>query len=234
MTDRDGSGPTGVGSADDGGARDRLLAATHAELAEHGRAAVSLRAVARRAGVSHAAPQYHFGDRAGLLTAAAADGYRGLTRVLRGSRQEGGPAALDRLGQAYVAYGCEHPALFDLMFRPSELRSDDPELRLAKQQALGELRAAVAAADPSASPEVVAERTLSSWGFVHGLVVLALAGALSDAAGALGLDADPGSTDGAGAPGKTDGAPEGNPSPSAAAALAGRLVGSFSPTPAVG
>lgn len=191
---------------DDGGARARLLAATHAELVEHGRAAVSLRAVARRAGVSHAAPQYHFGDRAGLLTAAAADGFRALRDALRQASEGSHPVSVDRLGQAYVAFGCAHPALFDLMFRPGELRGDDPELRTAKREALEALRRAIQAQDPTAPAEVVAERTLASWGFVHGLVVLALAGALTDAALALEL-----------------GAPEAGAAD--AAALAGRLVG---------
>lgn len=175
---------------DDGGARARLLAATHAELADHGRAAVSLRAVARRAGVSHAAPQYHFGDRSGLLTAAAADGFRALGDALEQASDGSRPVSVDRLGQAYVAFGCAHPALFDLMFRPGELRGDDPELRTAKRRALEALRRAIQAQDPTAPAEVVADRTLASWGFVHGLVVLALAGALTDAAGALGPNAD--------------------------------------------
>src|ERR1700712_3851843 len=59
-------------------ARDTLLAAAREELVAHGAGGVSLRAVARRAGVSHAAPTHHFADRAGLLTVLAADGHRRL------------------------------------------------------------------------------------------------------------------------------------------------------------
>ena len=59
-----------------------LLREARHELAEHGAGGVSLRAVARRAGVSHAAPKHHFGDRAGLLTAVAVDGFERLTEAL--------------------------------------------------------------------------------------------------------------------------------------------------------
>src|SRR5215204_1073569 len=62
--------------------REALLAAARAELVEHGRAAISLRAVARRAGLSHASPKYHFGDRSGLLTVIATEGFHALARDL--------------------------------------------------------------------------------------------------------------------------------------------------------
>ncbi|NBO21074.1 MAG: TetR/AcrR family transcriptional regulator, partial [Rhodobacteraceae bacterium] len=55
-----------------------LIAAAHQELSEQGAAGFSLRRVARRAGVSHAAPAHHFGDAAGLLAALAAQGFRRL------------------------------------------------------------------------------------------------------------------------------------------------------------
>src|SRR6202042_2870874 len=62
--------------------REALLAAARAELVEHGRAAITLRAVARRAGLSHASPKYHFGDRSGLLTAIATEGFHALAHRL--------------------------------------------------------------------------------------------------------------------------------------------------------
>jgi AcrR family transcriptional regulator len=72
----------GIRSRPEGGTRKALLAAAVDELAEHGYAGVSLRAVARRAGLSHAAPQHFFGSRAGLLTAVAAAGFHDLTAAL--------------------------------------------------------------------------------------------------------------------------------------------------------
>jgi AcrR family transcriptional regulator len=168
-----------------------LLAAAHAELAEHGRSAISLRAVARRAGVSHAAPKYHFADRAGLLTAVATDGFDALFEALRQVLPTGGAptmAVLADLGRAYIDFGLAHPALFDLMFRPSELHVDDPELIRAERAAIGLLSATVdRLTPPSRAPGAAADApsalALSSWALVHGLVVLTRDGALGGIAG---------------------------------------------------
>jgi AcrR family transcriptional regulator len=65
-----------------GGVRGALLAAAREELTAKGTSGISLRAIARRAGVSHAAPKHHFGDRAGLLTALAVEGFRRLLVAL--------------------------------------------------------------------------------------------------------------------------------------------------------
>ena len=68
--------------------RPALLRAAVETIADAGPAAMSLREVARRAGVTHAAAAYHFGDKAGLLTAVAAQGYRMLARNHRTRRGE--------------------------------------------------------------------------------------------------------------------------------------------------
>ncbi|MBL7256364.1 TetR/AcrR family transcriptional regulator [Paractinoplanes lichenicola] len=146
------------------GVREDLLAAARAELEEHGHAGISLRAVARRAGVSHAAPKHHFDDRAALLTAIAADGFAELAAAMDRLPEP----TLAALGRAYIDFGLTHPALFDLMFRPSELHADDPELLAASNNSISRLRAA--ADDQSL--------TLISWALVHGLVILARDGAL--------------------------------------------------------
>ncbi|BBZ32622.1 TetR/AcrR family transcriptional regulator [Mycolicibacterium confluentis] len=167
--------------------REALLAAARTELIEHGRAGISLRAVARRAGVSHAAPKHHFGDRRGLLTAIAAEGFEALTTALQESIAQS-PSAQGRLaalGRAYVEFGLHNPAMFDLMFRPTELHTDDPTLASARQRSIGVLNDAVtqlAASD--AAPSGTAELALISWALAHGLVVLARDGALQSAAGA--------------------------------------------------
>jgi AcrR family transcriptional regulator len=161
--------------------------ATRAELAEHGHAHVSLRAVARRAGVSHAAPKYHFEDRAGLLTAVATEGFDALTVALEAALEAGEGWPVAALGKAYIDFGLANPALFDLMFRPSELHPDDPLLVAAQAGALGALASAVHdISGPPASPDDVAELALTSWALVHGLVVLVRDGALRAAAGAPG------------------------------------------------
>jgi AcrR family transcriptional regulator len=168
------------------GGRTALLAAARAELAEHGHAGISLRAVARRAGVSHAAPKYHFIDRAGLLTAVAAQGFAELARALRQV-----PPELAALGHAYITFALANPALFDLMFRPSELHPADPGLRDAQQDAIGVLDSAATAAGAPAgqSPAAPGELTLIGWALAHGLAVLARDGALQPASD----DGQPGS-----------------------------------------
>lgn len=170
--------------------RERLLAAARDELDEHGVDGLSLRAVARLAGVSHALPKYHFGDRAGLLTAVAARGFDGLTETLTRARararaQAAAHAADDgkgdagatllSLGRAYVDYGLTHRAVFDLMFRPTELHPDDPDLVHAQRASIGVLAGAV----PDASGEDPSPTALMAWTFAHGLVVLVRDGALT-------------------------------------------------------
>jgi AcrR family transcriptional regulator len=153
------------------GGRAALLAAARAELQDHGHAGISLRAVARRAGVSHAAPKYHFPDRAALLTAIATEGFTALAHTLHAVAQSGPDNPLAALGRAYIDFGLAQPALYDLMFRPSELRADDPGLRAAQDRAIGELTAAVTPGSPSAAD--ARTLTLTSWALVHGLVGLA-------------------------------------------------------------
>jgi AcrR family transcriptional regulator len=155
--------------------RAALLAAARAELAEHGHAGISLRAVARRAGVSHAAPKYYFSDRAALLTAVAAQGFAELAGSLRQA-----PPALAAMGHAYITFALANPALFDLMFRPSELHPADPDLRHAADDAIGVLDAAVAAAEAPREDSRTApgELTMISWALAHGLAVLTRDGPL--------------------------------------------------------
>jgi AcrR family transcriptional regulator len=164
--------------------REDLLAAARAELAEHGRAAISLRAVARRAGLSHASPKYHFGDRSGLLTAIATEGFDALAHRLSEVHESDARHQLAVLGRAYIDFGLSHPALFELMFAPSELHADDPDLTAAQQKAIGALTTAVsqlAGIDPTTSGDPP-KLALISWALVHGLVVLTRDGALQSAA----------------------------------------------------
>jgi len=162
--------------------RRALLTAALAELEEHGRAGISLRAVARRAGVSHAAPAHHFSDRAGLMTALAADGFRDLARSVRAAG-EGvpGPQVFAALGHAYIEWGLTHPALFDLMFRQGELRGGDEELAAAQDDAFGALVAA--AGEDGAPPRHASHVAMAGWALAHGLVVLARDGALGPRVG---------------------------------------------------
>jgi AcrR family transcriptional regulator len=169
-------------TADHPSAREALLAAAREELVEKGHASVSLRAVARRAGVSHAAPAHFFKDRAGMLTAVATEGFGMLARELgaAAAAPAAGESTLAALGRAYVDFGLEHAALVDLMFRRSELVADDPGLVAAQAGALAPLRGAVRDVTATADAE---GWSLVSWAVAHGLVVLAREGALAQIAG---------------------------------------------------
>ncbi len=180
LPDPDGAAAD-VGSAAGGGVRATLLAAAREELALVGTSGISLRAIARRAGVSHAAPEHHFGDRAGLLTTLATEGFQRLSTEL----QQAGSAApapppdqLAALGRAYLDRGLREPALFELMFRPELLHRDDPDLRRAQASAFGLLHNAASdttGALPDPGPgagDGAGELALLAWAFVHGLVAL--------------------------------------------------------------
>jgi len=170
-----------------GGVRTALLDAAREELALTGSGAISLRAIARRAGVSHAAPKHHFGDRAGLLTALAVQGFRQLLVALEtasGTAAGSSDGGLAVLGRAYLDTGLSDPALFELMFRPELLHRDDPDLRAAQQATFDLLSGALAGvAHPRPGPASAnpAETSLVAWAFVHGLLVLVRDGALQAA-----------------------------------------------------
>ena len=136
-------------------------------IAEVGPAAVSLRDLARRAGVSHAAPAHHFGDKAGLLTAVAADGFERLAATLREAYQTTG--SFLEVGVAYVRFAVTHRAHFEVMFRPELYRTDDPDLVRARDAARS-LLYPPAAATSADGDEVRA--AVAAWSLVHGLATL--------------------------------------------------------------
>jgi AcrR family transcriptional regulator len=147
-----------------------LLEAAVQAILEVGPAAVSLRDLARRARVSHAAPAHHYGDKAGLLTAVAADGFRRLAATLRETYEATG--SFLELGVAYVRFAVTHRAHFEVMFRPELYHTDDPELIQAREQARSLLYppAAEAATSPNGADAVRAG--VAAWSLVHGLATL--------------------------------------------------------------
>lgn len=164
-----------------GNLRDTLLAAATKAIEDNGPTALSLRDLARRAGVSHAAPAHHFGDKAGLLTAIAARGYDLLADEL-------GAAGNDLLeaGVAYVRFAVHHRACFEVMFQPGLYRTDDPEVDAARRRADQALTEAVAAAGARPARDA-AHAKLAAWSIAHGFAALWTSGALP-----LGQDQDPG------------------------------------------
>jgi AcrR family transcriptional regulator len=146
-----------------------LLDAAIQAILEVGPAAVSLRDLARRAGVSHAAPAHHFGDKAGLLTAVAADGFRRLAVTLRETYEATG--SFLEVGVAYVRFAVTHRAHFEVMFRPELYRTEDPELVRARDAARAMLYPP--AAEVTDSPDGGDMRAgVAAWSLVHGLATL--------------------------------------------------------------
>jgi AcrR family transcriptional regulator len=151
-----------------------LLAAAESELADRGVEGFSLRQVARRAGVSHAAPAHHFGDAQGLLTALAAEGYRQLlaAQALREGVAEADPASqLVAAGLGYVDFAMQRPALFRLIWGSLRPDFDDPDLGQAARAAYQHLVDQVAAAGGRS----VADES-AAWAITHGLADLLSAG----------------------------------------------------------
>jgi AcrR family transcriptional regulator len=163
-----------------------LLAAVQSAVADYGVSGVSLRDVARRAGVSHSAPAHHFGSKAGLLTAFATAGYQLLaTSVIEevvAANALDGAAELAAIGCGYVRFAVSHPAHFEVMFRLDALDQANPGFVRASDTAYRLLAATVERCRADGrlhgrSPEVVA---VSAWSIVHGLSALWISGRLSE------------------------------------------------------
>jgi AcrR family transcriptional regulator len=159
-----------------GDLRHALLTAAEAELAERGMEAFSLRSVAKRAGVSHAAPAHHFGDVQGLLTALAAEGFRQFlaAQAAREAVAPSDPASqMIAAGLGYVDFAMTRPALFRLLWQSERPDFDDPDLGQAARAAYQHLVEQVAAAGGRHS-----EDEASLWALAHGLADLLAAGRL--------------------------------------------------------
>lgn len=102
-----------------GNLRAELLEQAETLLRTDGVDALSLRELARRAGVSHGAPRSHFVDRQALLDALAVRGFDRLTEAVHAAVESRGsfPERFRRVGRAHVAFAVEHAALMELMFR---------------------------------------------------------------------------------------------------------------------
>jgi AcrR family transcriptional regulator len=148
-----------------------------------GVAAVSMRRIARRAGVSHAALAYRFGDKKGIFTAVAAEGFRLAAETIESAAT--GPDLFVRGGQTYIAFALTHRGYFEVMFRPYLYRGDDPDLVVAKNAAFnvlyGSARASLVAHRSGAvTDEEVRNLVLAGWSISHGFATLALTANLSE------------------------------------------------------
>jgi len=163
-----------------GNLRVALLEAAEAELEAEGIEGFSLRGVAKRAGVSHAAPAHHFGDANGLLTGLAAEGYRRFVAAQE-ARQSNAPSdAMSQLvaaGLGYIDFALAHPALFRLMFSSGRPDHDAPDLSAAGGEAFERLIKAVEhvrGVDPHKNKKAMLN-VMAAWAIAHGLADLLVA-----------------------------------------------------------
>lgn len=152
-----------------------ILAEAANLVAERGADGISLRELARVAGVSHAAPAHHFTDRRGLFTALAAEGWRKLAAALAGARPEFIDAAL-----AYVRFALDHPGHYAVMFDRSLIDPEDPEFVAAVAAAGTELAHGVGTLDDSRAAGDPQAAALAAWSLVHGFSLLWLNKTIDD------------------------------------------------------
>ncbi|MGW9135412.1 TetR/AcrR family transcriptional regulator [Streptomyces sp. NPDC055681] len=160
-----------------GDLRAACLRAARELLEGDGSAGLSLRAVARRAGVSATAPYRHFADRDALVSAVAAEGYHELAGYL--TKAHPAPSTPDELAAvavAYVQFALEHPARFRVMFaEPCDPTSEE---RVAATAAISEyVRSIVRATFPDVDADAL---STTVWALVHGLAFLHLDGKLDN------------------------------------------------------
>lgn len=157
-----------------GDLRDALLRAA-LELLDEGNSELSLRAIARRAGVSAAAPYRHYADREALASAVAAIGYQDLAaQLIAVAPQPSTAAEIADVAVAYVQFALQRPALFRIMFSDGCDRDND-----ARVTAVAAIHLYVHSAAERAFPNSDADALATgAWGMVHGLAFLYLDGKL--------------------------------------------------------
>ena len=181
-----------------GSLREALLQAAERILERDGIQGLTLRAAAREAGVSHAAPKNHFGDLSGLLSELAAVGFERFVATMQANVRDGDPPAqrMAAIGRGYVTFARTYPGLFLLMFRGERLDMSRPALRAAVEASGRVLSGAIGA---RREEEVEARLTLpqaadivGAWSLVHGFAMLLLDGRLKPLLARLppGTDAD--------------------------------------------
>jgi AcrR family transcriptional regulator len=162
-----------------GDLRAALIEAGLAIVEQAGVEALSLRAVARQAAVSHSAPYHHFATKSELLAAVAAAGFDRLVQAIEQVAATAMPTCqldgLRAVGTGYLRFALSHPGVFRLMFRPELTQpAEHPELLEAEAKAFGKLLETIVACQaagelPGSDPRPLAA---ACWSTVHGLAVL--------------------------------------------------------------
>ena len=170
-----------------GDLHDALLKAAETVLERDGIGGLTLRAVAREAGVSHAAPTHHFGDLTGLVSELAAIGFRQFNVAMAAAGAIDAPPLFKAMARAkaYVGYAQAHPGMYGLMFRTERLDMTRPSLHEAASASFAGLAGAVGVSrEQQVSDEALslehAAAIARAWSLVHGFTTLLLDGRLND------------------------------------------------------
>jgi len=170
-----------------GNLRRALLDSALAMVEKEGPRGVSLRAVARLAGVSPAAPYRHFAGKEGLLAAVAEEGFRSLERHMQAAREDTRGLALAEfraIGNAYIRFAANNPSHFRVMFGPEVSdKIAHPSLKIAADKASQIIADAIANCQRSGleGADINPQRlVVAAWATFHGLATLIVDGQLSD------------------------------------------------------
>jgi AcrR family transcriptional regulator len=149
-------------------------------IATEGAEAVSMREVARRAGVSHQAPYHYFGDRAGIFAAISEEGFRAFTDEFRRALDLPGDISANCL-RAYVSFAITHKGHYRVMFRSDicGIRTHDNTMSAADEAFLSLLDLAEAV-DPERDPANAMPLPIALWAQAHGLATLIIDSPLMD------------------------------------------------------
>jgi AcrR family transcriptional regulator len=167
-----------------GDLRPALLEAAEQELSEKGIEGFSLRGVAKRAGVSHAAPLHHFKDTRALLTALAAQGFErflATQRARQAKAEKDGLSQLVASGMGYIDFALSNRAIFRLMFSSERPDHGTADLIAPAEAAYDQLFSDVARAHGvplSFTDEALMMEAMKAWGLAHGLADLMASGRL--------------------------------------------------------
>lgn len=168
-----------------GDLRQALINAALELLTEQDVRSLSLREVARRAGVSHTAPYRHFADKDALLATVAEEGFGMLTHSLEVAAQQATDDPLQQLeaiGVAYVDFALEHPSHYQMMFGNYEANLEETTTSLADaaQQSFMVLVNVIVAGQEAGvlRTEEPTQLAQAAWALVHGLAMLIIDGQL--------------------------------------------------------
>ncbi len=182
IPDTENSAPTGRGPYHHGDLKRALTTAALQLAQEKGPKGVTLREVARRAGVSTAAPYRHFADKAQLLAAAAAQGFVQLHEALDAVAATDLSEQVLAMGRAYVRWAIAHPDYYQVMFGPEVDNTDSPEVREAGERAFADLLDAIVRCQAAGLLPAGDPRDLAGpiWSLLHGVSTLTIGGHLTN------------------------------------------------------